>query len=384
MNAATYVRARRACAFFFAGPGLAYGAFTARMPALKAQVGANDAHIGLILLCFGISGLAGLLLAPWLVSKVGSRVLLCAATLCYLIFLPLCALTATVQGLAALGALVGLGVGLADVAMNTQGIQLEHRAGRRCMSLLHACYSLGGLLGSLGGAVFAALQLGVWPNLASLAVLYGLGLPLAARGLAPDSLVQRPDSAARQGALALPLFVWCCGIMALACYAVEGSVAEWGSLLLYTAKGASEQTAALVFGIFSTAMLCCRFCGDALRARLGDFPLGLAGALLACVGMSCVIFAPWPGLCLCGYAAMGLGLGPLVPMLFSRAGDCPGVAPSAASAVISVMGYSGALFFPPSLGGLALHYGLEHALLLILGLCVFIASGTWLLRAKAR
>ncbi len=52
---------RLACAYFFLCPGIAYGLFTSRLPALKAQTGADEAQIGLFLLSMGGSSLLALL-----------------------------------------------------------------------------------------------------------------------------------------------------------------------------------------------------------------------------------------------------------------------------------------------------------------------------------
>ena len=60
MKWSEFSTARAACAYFFICPGLVYGLLTARLPALKTQTGADDAQIGLILLCLGVSGLAAL------------------------------------------------------------------------------------------------------------------------------------------------------------------------------------------------------------------------------------------------------------------------------------------------------------------------------------
>ena len=44
-----------------------------------------------------------------------------------------------------------------DVAMNTQAVEVERRLGRPCISSLHGMYSLGGLTGAIGAAIFAGM-----------------------------------------------------------------------------------------------------------------------------------------------------------------------------------------------------------------------------------
>lgn len=373
---------RAACAYFFICPGLTYGLLTSRLPALKAQTGADEAQIGLILLCFGLSGLLALLASAWLVARFGSRAILRLGSLATIAALPLTGLAGAPSWLAFSCALCGLGTGLTDVAMNAQGIEIERRHQQPCMSLMHASYSLGGVFGSLSGALFAGLGLGPLVNFACVLGLYACLRPLASPRLHAE--VTAPCRGARPPARLLPPFVLGCGLLAMLAYAAEGSVAEWGSLLLFTVKGASEQVAALVFGVFSCATVIARLLGDRLRRGMGDFPLALAGALVSACGMALVLFSPRPALCLLGYAGMGAGLSPIVPILFSRAGSHPGVSPGAASAAISVLAYGGLLFFPPTLGWLAHRIGLDSALTVVLALLCLLAIGTPLIREKSR
>ena len=59
MKISHFINEKIACAYFFMGPLLAYAIFTSRLPALKSQIDANEAQIGLVLLGFGLSCLCG-------------------------------------------------------------------------------------------------------------------------------------------------------------------------------------------------------------------------------------------------------------------------------------------------------------------------------------
>lgn len=373
---------RAACAYFFICPGLTYGLLTSRLPALKTQIGANEAQIGIILLCLGLSGLIALLGSAWLIAHWGSRVVLRLGSCVLLIALPLCGLASTplVLGLACM--MAGLGTGLTDVSMNTQGIQIERRYRVPCMSFMHASYSLGGVFGSLTGALFAGMGFSPFVNFVCVLGVYSCFRPLAVPHLQKEDTAHQTTQ--KRSSRMLPLFVIGCGLLAMFTYAAEGSVAEWGSLLLFTVKGASEHTAALAFGAFSGATVFCRFFGDRLRSYLGDFPLAFTGALVATCGMALALFSSRADVCLMGYACMGAGLAPIVPILFSRAGEYPGVTPGEASAAISVLAYGGLLFFPPTLGWLAHGVGLDNALLVVLAVCCLLTAGTLLLRGQSK
>ena len=356
----TLARTKVACAYFFVVPGLVYALLVSRLPALKEQVGANEAEVGFILLSYGLSGLVGLILSAPIIRKLTSRRVLRVASLSLLFALPVTALATSPLTLGLACICVGLGTGFVDVAMNAQAIEVEKHHNVRCLAFMHAGYGLGGMLGSVSAAVFAGI--GVTPlwNFGLLMVLLAILRPFTVPRLLDDtSVAPRPeetDSRAGTGkksrALALPpLFVIFCGVVAGCNYATEGSVGEWGALFLCT-KGAGEQTAALVYGVFSLAAVFCRLVTDVLRTHHEDFHIMLCGSLLAVAGMATVLFVDSAILALFGYACMGFGLAPIVPILFSRAGSCPGVSAGTASAVVSVLAYSALLLFPPLIGSL--------------------------------
>ncbi len=374
---------RASCAYFFLCPGLAYGLLTSRLPALKMQTGADESQIGLLMLCIGLSSLAALFCSGRLIARWGSRLILQKSSLILVITIPLCCLTTTPLQLGIGCLLTGASMSLVDVAMNTQGIQTEKRYRTSCMSFMHASYSFGGVMGALSGSLFAALGLSPFINAVCVLALYSLPRPWAAPHLMedlPPSSASRPKTASQ----ALPPFVIACGLFAMLAYASEGSVAEWGSLLLFTVKGADEHTAALVFAAFSITTVLCRLFGDGLRRMISDFALMLGGSLLALGGMLFVLLSPYPAACLAGYALMGAGLSPIVPILFSRAGRYPGISAGRASAVVSILSYSGLLLFPPTLGFIAQARGLENALLLVAAACLGLAAGSLLFRTKQK
>lgn len=364
---------RMACAYFFVAPALLYGIFTSRLPALKLQLGADDGQIGAMLLGLGIATLCGLLAASLVIDKLGSRKLLWISTCAMFLAITLGTLGQTYSWLFGFCLLTGVAVGFCDVSMNAQGIELEKRHNLLCLSFLHACSSIGGVVGSLSGSLFAGLGISPFWNLAILLGLFLAAMPFSLKKMFPAA---KPAKASAPSWRHLGSFVWLCGILSLLCHVAEGSAGEWGSILLHSVKGASQQEAALVFAAFTGAMVGTRLAADRLRYLVGDFRLFFWGSILGAAGMALVLLSPWPAVCLLGYAVMGAGLAPIVPILFSRAGQQPGVTPGQASGVVSVFSYAGLLLFPPLLGMLGQAWGLVPALWLIVLLCVLMLPGT--------
>lgn len=363
----SYASARLACMFYFMAPGLAYGLVTSRMPALKNMTGATEGELGIILLCFGLSALIGLAFAPRLIAKISAKTTLLASSLACMVFVVLVSFSSSVWFFGIAMALLGICMGLCDVTMNVQGVEVERAYKKSSMNILHAGYNIGAAAAACAGSIFAATNFGVWVNFVlPVAVMAGM-LWWAEPRLVTGNL-EKPERSESSPLVSvepkkrLPFLVWVCGLLCVCCYVSEGSVGEWGSLYLHQEKAAPESIAALVFAGFSICSLLCRLVADRLLNNFGDFLVSTAGATLALAGMLTVLSSSSWSICLIGYAMMGLGQAPIVPIAFSRAGAIKGVSTARATSLVSLLAYVGLLFAPPAFGLSAEHFGLHTAL----------------------
>ena len=363
----SYASARLACMFYFMAPGLAYGLVTSRMPALKNMTGATEGELGIILLCFGLSALIGLAFAPRLIAKISAKTTLLASSLACMVFVVLVSFSSSVWFFGIAMALLGICMGLCDVTMNVQGVEVERAYKKSSMNILHAGYNIGAAAAACAGSIFAATNFGVWVNFVlPVAVMAGM-LWWAEPRLVTGNL-EKPERSESSPLVSvepkkrLPFLVWVCGLLCVCCYVSEGSVGEWGSLYLHQEKAAPESIAALVFASFSICSLLCRLVADRLRNNFGDFLVSTAGATIALAGMLTVLSSSSWSICLIGYAMMGLGQAPIVPIAFSRAGAIKGVSTARATSLVSLLAYAGLLFAPPAFGLSAEHFGLHTAL----------------------
>lgn len=363
----SYASARLACMFYFMAPGLAYGLVTSRMPALKNMTGATEGELGIILLCFGLSALIGLAFAPRLIAKISAKTTLLASSLACMVFVVLVSFSSSVWFFGIAMALLGICMGLCDVTMNVQGVEVERAYKKSSMNILHAGYNIGAAAAACAGSIFAATNFDVWVNFVlPVAIMAGM-LWWAEPRLVTENL-EKPERSESSPLVSvepkkrLPFLVWVCGLLCVCCYVSEGSVGEWGSLYLHQEKAAPESIAALVFAGFSICSLMCRLVADRLRNNFGDFLVSTAGATLALAGMLTVLSSSSWSICLIGYAMMGLGQAPIVPIAFSRAGAIKDVSTARATSLVSLLAYAGLLFAPPAFGLSAEHFGLHTAL----------------------
>lgn len=385
MQTLTYAQARLAAFLFFSASGLAYGLFTARIPSLKEQTGAASDELGLVLFALGAASVVGLSGTAALVRRFGVKAVSLAGSLIFFFGLLVAGLAEQVAVLAVATALVGLGFGLLDVAVNVAGIEVERRWKKASMNVIHAGYNVGVVAGSISAAVFTGLAVApLWNFVLPCAIL--LLVLLRAQHYLPvpeelqQSSAEKPKTKSR-----VTGFVVFCGVLSSATYVTEGAAAEWGSLFLHQVQGAPESMAALCYGVFGSCALACRLIADRLRAAYGDVNVFLTGAVIALCGMTIVLFAPHWTVSLAGYAVFGTGLAPVVPILFALAGRFGGMPLERATSVVALFAYGGLLFFPPFFGFLAEHWGLLRSLsvtlLLLTGL---LAGGIVLKRGDKR
>lgn len=374
-NSPSAAASRWACAYFFATCGLAYGSVMSRIPAIKVQAGLDEAQLGSALLWLGLGALTAFPLAGWVISRVGSRLVQWLGGLALLVLFPLTGMVTDQWSLSFALYGMGLATGTTEVAMSTQAVLIEKALRRPCMSSLHAMFSLGGLLGAVGGSVFSGCGVNPLLHFCLTAAFTLLILPFAAAHLLRDTPEPRSGKASDPFRLPGPgIFVY--GLLALCAYASEGSVGDWGALLLHQVKGASEQMAALAYAAFSVTMVVARLGGDRVRAAFGDARLMLYLALLATGGMLTSQFSPWPLLCLLGYAGMGMGLSVIVPIIFSAVGKRKDVSVSTGATIVSSLAYGGQLLVPPLIGILGHSVGLHKAMFVVVFLCLCLVLGS--------
>lgn len=358
----------------FAALGLLAGAWGVHIPSVKQYYELGEALLSLLLLTAAAGALLALFTAGRIVARLGVR--------------RTCMAAAAVMGTMLAGVLwwpslgwllpamwvFGAAMSVFDVAINTEGTALESLGGRAVMSHLHGMFSLGAMAGAaLTGAL---LRAGVAATLQLAAV--GAAVALLAAGAACGMLASHPDGPddAPQAHFAWPrgrLLV--IGLMIFAGMSAEGVMYDWSVLYLKQEVGLTQDVAALGYAAFTGAMAAARFGGDALRTRFAERRLLRASAALAAVAMAVVLLSGHPGVAIAGYALIGAGLAPVVPILYNAATRVPGCSRAAAIAAVSSIGYAGFMIGPPLIGGIAHALSLTAAMGVVVVMAGLLAIG---------
>lgn len=375
-------KAKLATQFIFLVCGLAISSWAPMVPLAKDRLSLNEAELGLLLLLLGGGALFMMPLSGFFISKLGSRKIILIAVLMVASILPFLLVINDIYLMGIAIFTFGCGVGTIDVAMNSQGVQVQNAYGKSIMSSLHGLFSVGGLLGSIGLGFL--MKIGLNPIYAAVTISTLLLLLLAFQynnllNYSSEKEIIQKFSHVDEAKVATKPFQWLNGtvlVLGFMCFIVflsEGAMLDWSAIFLIDHKGVESEFSGIGYAAFSVAMAVMRLTGDSLVSKLNGKIVVIGGSLIASFGILVLLFSPWILLSLLGFILLGIGAANIVPVFFSEGGRIVGLSPTVTIPVISTMGYAGQLAGPALLGFIAHHFSLTVAFESIALLFVIVA-----------
>jgi fucose permease len=415
-------RARLAVSTYFGVMGLVGGVWMARIPAIKAQAQLSDGTLGVALFALPVGLVLGSFAAERLVDRVGDVPLmrLCGIGMGVTIIVP--GLARNLAELMPALLVYGGFCGMLDVSQNAHGVRVEAAYQRPVITSMHACYSLGAILGALAGGAFAWAGVGPFPSLLAGGAVTGLATIAAGRWLlpgkgsahpaqntfpphntipaqgttpapgplaqgttpAPGALAQGTIPAQGSGGdhgddpipvVARPVWqvVLGLGVLAIAGLVIEGAVGDWSAVYLRDNLGTSAGFAALGYAAFSVTMTTGRMVGDWFVHRFGAVRLTRAMGVISTAGLVAALATRNPVVTIAGLTLLGAGLSAEVPQVFAAGGRADPQRPGSGLAKVVGMGYAGQTAGPAVIGTLATLIGLRLAFGITILLAALIA-----------
>ncbi|MFE9094480.1 MFS transporter [Streptomyces sp. NPDC007264] len=374
-------RARYAVAAVFAVHGAVTGSFATRVPWIQDHAHAGPGQLGFALAFPALGASVAMPLAGRISHRFGARTALRGLLSLWTLALALPSLAPNLPTLCLALFTFGATAGMADVAMNALGVEVENRLGRSIMSGLHGLWSAGALVGSAAGTLAAhlgsdarlhhALAAAVLTVLGVAACTWVLDLQPAEDEEPPPRFALPPRSALLIGAIGF------CAVFA------EGASLDWSAVYLRDRLGSSAGLAAACTTGFTLAMAIARVAGDRVVDRYGAVRTVRVGGVLAALGGLLVVLAGRPAVAMGGFALMGLGIAVVVPLCFAAAGRS-GPNPSQAIAGVATITYTSGLVAPGAIGTLAQATSLVVSFGLVTVLACGLAGLAGVLRAGER
>ena len=365
-------RARYAVAAVFAVHGAVTGSFATRVPWIQDHAGLSAGQLGFALAFTAFGASCSMPLAGRISHRFGSRTALRGLIALWTLALVLPSLAPNMPTLCLAMFAYGASAGMADVAMNALGVEIEHQLNKSIMSGLHGMWSAGALIGSAGGTLAAhlgsdarlhfALAAATLTLLGVLACQWVLDLQPAEDEEPPPRFALPPKSALLIGTVGF------CAVFA------EGASLDWSAVFLRDQLDTSAGLAAACTTGFMLTMALARIAGDAVVNRFGAVRTVRAGGGFAVLGGLLIVFAGHPAVAMTGFALLGLGIAVVVPLCFAAAGHS-GPNPSQAIAGVATITYTSGLIAPSLIGGVAQATSLVVSFVLVTvlsgGLAVF-------------
>ncbi|MGW0844794.1 MFS transporter [Streptomyces sp. NPDC002787] len=343
-------RSRYAVAAVFAAHGAVTGSFATRVPWIQDHAGVSTGQLGLALAFPALGASVAMPVAGRISHRFGARTAMRGLIALWTLALILPALAPNLWTLCLALFVYGATAGMADVAMNALGVEVENRLGKSIMSGLHGMWSAGALVGSAAGTLAAhlgsdarlhhALAAAVLTVLGLVACQWVLDLRPTEDEEPPPRFALPPKSALLIGAVGF------CAVFA------EGAALDWSAVYLRDQLATSAGLAAACTTGFMLTMAVARIAGDAVVNRFGAVRTVRASGVLAALGGLLIVVASRPVVAMAGFALMGLGIAVVVPLCFAAAGRS-GPNPSQAIAGVATITYTSGLVAPSAIGGLA-------------------------------
>lgn len=376
-NVETARRGRWAVATMFATNGFIWGSWAPQIPLLLPRHQISETTLGLLILGLGIGAVGAMFFSGRLISIYGSRRVMLAFACAVVPVLPMVVFAPNLWLLAPAMALLGGFAGSMDVAMNANAVEVERQLGRAIMSSSHGFWSLGGFIGGVAGS-FAIVHFGSGTQALAVSVIAAGLIAVAAPHIVPDA-PHPPTQAAPKPHMLIPrdLGLWTLGFLALFCMVPEGAILDWAAIYLNNELGADLFRSGLAFAGFAGTMAAMRFAGDSIRNRFGAVKTLRVSGLISAVAMLAAALAPNDVIAIVSFAACGIGVANMIPILFSAAGNYPGIASGTAMSTVTMVGYAGILVAPSTIGFVADHVGFRatYAALAVLLLVVAAMAG---------
>ncbi|WP_170321774.1 MFS transporter [Acrocarpospora pleiomorpha] len=333
-----------------------WGAWSGLLPAIKEQLGASTADLGLALTAVSIGAIPAMMVTGRLAR--GRESLVLALSMAGL------AAVAVVLGfisepwvLALALLILGVASGSVDVALNMATARGERVTGRRLFQPVHAAFPVAVIVAAPAAGFARDLGMSTPAVLTCAAALVlAAGLAAVRLPLGPPTQQEDNEKKPRPGLWGIGVVL---GLLGACLLIVENAVEQWSAILLEDHLSAGPVLAAAAPATYMAALTTGRLIAQALPT-LTTRTLFLIAGLGGSSGIILAGLATTPWLSLTGFGLSGLAFAPLMPAILSDAGtrDTTG----AIVTTVSVVSYTGFVISPLAVAALTLGLPLPYAL----------------------
>lgn len=376
---------------FFLAQGLCFSSWASRIPDIKEIFTVNDAlYWGIVLFMIPVGKFVAIPLAGYLVSKLGSRIMVQISIMGYALSLFAIGTALNIYMLGVFLFCFGVFWNLCDISLNTQGIGIERLYGRTIMASFHGGWSLAACLGALIGFIMIVSDVTPFWHFTLIAVLILLLTMVSRRYLQDDVSTAEvkeeavEDKSEKWQYIKKPeMLLIKLGLVGLFALVVESAMFDWSGIyfesVLQVPK--SLQIGFLVFMVMMTvgrflANYAYRIWGKQRVLQLsgafifiGFFTSALLGSTVDSMVLKVIVNS-------FGFMLVGLGISSMVPTIYSLVGAKSKTPVGIALTILSSISFIGSLVAPLLIGAISQAFNMEYAYMVVglLGLCILLMT----------
>lgn len=375
---------------FFLAQGLCFSSWASRIPDVKDLFTVNDAlYWGMVLFMIPVGKFIAIPLAGYLVSKLGSRIMVQVSIMGYALSLFAIGTALSIYMLGVCLFCFGVFWNLCDISLNTQGIGIERLYGRTIMASFHGGWSLAACLGALIGFIMIVFTVSPFWHFTFIAALILVITMVSSKYLQKDVVVTEDESVKgdktekwkyikRPEMLLIKL-----GLVGLFALLVESAMFDWSGIYFESVLQVPKSLQ-IGFLVFMIMMTLGRFLANyAYRIYGKQRVLQLSGAFIfigffisALLGSTFDSMALKVALNSFGFMLVGLGISSMVPTIYSLVGAKSKTPVGIALTILSSISFIGSLIAPLLIGAISQAFNMEYAYMVVglLGLCILLMT----------
>ena len=376
---------------FFLAQGLCFSSWASRIPDIKEIFTVNDAlYWGIVLFMIPAGKFVAIPLAGYLVSKLGSRIMVQISIMGYALSLFAIGTALNIYMLGVFLFCFGVFWNLCDISLNTQGIGIERLYGRTIMASFHGGWSLAACLGALIGFIMIVSDVTPFWHFTLIAALILLLTMVSRRYLQDDVSTAEvkeeavEDKSEKWQYIKRPeMLLIKLGLVGLFALVVESAMFDWSGVyfesVLQVPK--SLQIGFLVFMVMMTvgrflANYAYRIWGKQRVLQLsgafifiGFFTSALLGSTVDSMALKVIVNS-------FGFMLVGLGISSMVPTIYSLVGAKSKTPVGIALTILSSISFIGSRVAPLLIGAISQAFNMEYAYMVVglLGLCILLMT----------
>lgn len=320
------------------------------------QISISESDFGFILMSFGIGSLASIQISNRiLLTRFAPELMIKIGLLSFPIIFFIWTTSQSYTALLVLALPFSISFGVLNSSVVSATANYEKKLGRKLMPFHMACFSIGGLTGTiLGGLLLRNFETEEYALLSASLFVLLLALALARLKTVHHAPPKQSKTAQKTSRLAIFL-----GILAALNFGTVGIIMDWSALWLTRDLGVALALGGIIIFAFNSGEIISRIFGEHLLVHYGDRTVGVTFTLIGCFVLLLTLQAGNVPVIIFGFFVFGLLTSNFFPVLLGLGVTSNDAETQKNVGDINLIAFTGFVFGPTIVGFLAETYSIN-------------------------